>query len=133
MKQHLLTLVVMPQRLSICRLSPHDPIPAWAASDGFFSATRTPDELSIVCDSSAVPRQIKRSDGWRVLRVQGKFTFDECGILAALTAPLAEAGIPLLAIGTFDTDYILVKEVDLESATRALGTAGHEVESPPAT
>ncbi len=123
----------MPQRLSICRLSPHDPIPAWAASDGFSSVTRTADELSVVCESSAVPREIKRSDGWRALRVRGKFGFEDCGILAAVTAPLAEAGIPILAICTFDTDYILVKEVHLESAARALGNAGHEVDSPPAT
>ncbi len=120
----------MPQPLCICRLSPHDPIPAWAVNDGFSSITRTLDELSIVCDSSAVPREINRCDGWRALRVSGKFSFDECGILATATAPLAEAGIPILAICTFDTDYILVKNVNLAAATRALSAAGHEVELP---
>ncbi len=131
MTQHRLTLTVMPQPLSICRLSPHEPIPTWPVSDGFSSVTRTPDELSIVCDSSAVPHDVNRSDGWRALRVHGKFSFDECGILAAVTAPLAEAGIPILAICTFDTDYILVKEVNLGAATRELSAAGHQVESPP--
>lgn len=123
----------MPLPLSICRLSPHDPVPTWAASDGFSSVTRTPDELSVVCESSAVPPEIKRSDGWRALRVRGKFGFEECGILAAVTAPLAEAGIPILAICTFDTDYILVNEANLKAAARELCAAGHEVESPPAT
>ncbi len=131
MKQYRLTLIVLPQPLSICRLSPSDPIPAWALSDGFSSVTRTPDELSIVCGSSAVPHEIKRSDGWRALRVSGKFSFDECGILAALTAQLAEAGIPILAICTFDTDYILVKNAHLAAATRELSAVGHRVEQSP--
>ena len=131
MPRHRLTLIVLPQTLSICRLSPHEPIPAWASSDSFSSVTRTPDGLSIVCDSSAVPREIHRSDGRRAMRVGGKFSFDECGILAALTAPLAEAGIPILAICTFDTDYVLVKEVNLAAATQVLSAAGHQIESPP--
>ena len=131
MTQYRLTLTVMPQPLSICRLSPHEPCPAWALGDGFCSATRTADELSIVCGSSAVPRDVNRSDGWRALRVHGKFSFDECGILAAVTTPLAEAGIPILAICTFDTDYILVKELNLEAATRALIAAGLGVEATP--
>ena len=119
-----LTLVVLPQRLAICRLEPDAPIPPWAANDGFFSVTRTADELSVVCNESAAPAGIRCEKEWRCLRVAGALPFSAVGVLAALTLPLAEADISVFVLSTFDTDYLLVKAKDLEPATDALRRRG---------
>lgn len=63
--------------------------------------------------------------GWRALKLHGPFAFDAVGILAALLAPLAQAGIGIFAVSTFDTDYLLVKAADLPRAMATLQAAGH--------
>lgn len=97
--------------------------------------TRTPEELSIVTAESAVPAAVpdgvRSEGGFRLLRVAGKLEFSAVGILAALVAPLAEAGIPVLALSTFDTDYLLVRGDRLGEVSAALRACGHSVEEPP--
>ncbi|MEX1020492.1 MAG: ACT domain-containing protein [Litorilinea sp.] len=96
----------------ICRLAPSAPIPAWAAQPGWVAITRTTEELSIVCPTSRLPehmeQNIKVNRGWRCLQVAGPLDLNATGILARLSATLAEANIPLFAISTYDTDYLLV-------------------------
>jgi hypothetical protein len=123
-----LTLSLLPDPFAVCRLDAHAPIPGWAAARDFFSITRTCDELSIVCPQSDVPGEIKCERGWRCLKVEGQLDFALTGILASLAAPLADAGIGIFAISTFDTDYLLVKEKDLERAIAVLSQAGHTVD-----
>jgi uncharacterized protein len=123
-----LDLTLLEGRLAICRLGPEAPLPAWALGPGaLISLTRTPEQLSLVCPESVVPGGIRCEGGWRALRVAGPLDFALTGILAALTQPLAEAGIPIFALSTFDTDYVLVKEDRLEAALAALRGAGHRV------
>ncbi len=122
-----LRLSLLIGRMSVCRLDPTAEIPDWAITDDFFSITRTTDELSVVCPEDAVPEDVRCEGGWRVLKLEGPFEFSEIGVLASLTAPLAEAGISLFAVSTYDTDYVLVKEEQLESAVAALRGRGHEV------
>ena len=112
----------------MCRLEPGAPIPAWATAGDFFSIIRTADELSVVCRQDAVPEGIPCEWGWRCLRVAGAIPFSVVGVLASLTAPLAEAGISVFAISTFDTDYLLVKAEDLERAVDALRGQGHTIQ-----
>jgi hypothetical protein len=126
---HRLELLILDDRLAICRLAQVSGVPSWATSGDFFSVTRTSEELSIVCQESIVPEDVKAVKGWRVLRVVGTFEFSMVGILASLTTPLAEAGIGLFALSTFDTDYLLVKEDDLGRAVEALRLYGHVVRS----
>ncbi len=103
----------------------------WATTVvGFFSVTRTPEELSVVCPESVVPEDVKAVKGWRVLRVVGTFEFSMVGILASLTTPLAEAGIGLFALSTFDTDYLVNNEHDLTRAIEQLRAFGHVVHGP---
>ena len=130
---HALTLSVLPNTLAICRLGASAPIPNWAAN--FFSVTRTDDELSIVCPQRDVPTGIQCERDWRGMKVEGPLDFALTGILAALAAPLAQAGISIFAISTFDTDYVLVKEANLGHAVTVLSQAGHQVlrENPPQT
>lgn len=122
-----LTLQIIPGAFAVCRLPATAPVPAWAGSGVFSSVTRTADELSIVCPAAQVPVGIKQEAGWRLLKLQGPFAFTETGVLAAVLAPLATAKIGILATATFDTDYVLVKLEQLDSAWRALVAAGHIV------
>jgi hypothetical protein len=124
---HQLTLQVMDDLFAICRLASDASIPPWATTGPLFSITRTDDELSIVCPQAAVPEGILCERDWRGLRVAGKMPFTVVGVLAALTAPLAEAGISLFAVSSFDTDYLLVKANDLDAALEALHQQGHTV------
>lgn len=119
-------LTLYESRFAICRLEPQDPIPDWV--DGaLLSITRTPRELSILCAESAVPEGVRAEIGFRALEVLGPLDFSAVGILASLATPLAEAGISILAVATFDTDVVLVREGDLEKAVGALREAGFEV------
>jgi len=122
-------------RFAVARLEPGEPIPEWASSAGpFASITRTPDELSIVASEAAVPEGVKCERGWAMIRLLGPFLFSQVGVLASFAAPLAEAGVSLFAMSTFDTDYLLVKEDRASSARDTLVAAGHElVRSEPAT
>jgi hypothetical protein len=124
-----LTLHVLPERLAVCRLASDAPVPEPPASAGFWSVTRTGEELSIVMPEEHMPDggEGEAETGWRCLKVQGPLDFGLTGILASLATPLAEAGVSIFALSTYDTDYVLVKESDLEEAKRALSASGHRV------
>jgi len=122
-----LELTLLTERFAISRLAADAPIPDWATRGPFFSATRTGDELSVVCELSQVPVGVQSQLGWRVFKVHGPFVLSEIGVLSALAAPLAEARISLFAISTFDTDYLLVAAETLSAAIAALGRAGHTI------
>ncbi len=121
------SLVLIPFILCICRLDSGVPFPEWATGT-FLSITRTPDELSIVCDQSEVPASIQAERDWRALRIKGTLDFSLTGILASIAGPLAAAGISIFAVSTFDTDYVLVKADRIDEAIGALEAAGHRVE-----
>jgi hypothetical protein len=121
-------LILLDDRFAVCRLDRRAAIPPWAAVVGFCSITRTPEELSVVCPESAVPEGTRAERGWRALRVAGILDFALVGVLASLAVPLARAGIGLFVISTYDTDYLLVRETDLDRAVEALVAAGHSVE-----
>jgi hypothetical protein len=89
--------------------------------------TRTLDELSVVCPEEIVPPGITCERGWRVLKLEGPFDFGLVGVLASVVAPLAESGVSTLVMATYDTDYVLVEETQLDLATSALRGSGHEV------
>ncbi len=121
------TLLLLKETFAVCRLGRDAPVPPWATTGALSSITRTPDELSVVCAEEAVPEGVKCERGWRCLRVAGTIEFSVIGVLATLAVPLAEAGISVFAVSTFNTDYLLVKERDLPAALDALRRAGHVV------
>ena len=130
MSAHVLTLSVLENRLAVCRLDPPEPggeLPAWTSASAFFSITRTADELSVVCDEEVVPNEIVSEIGWRCIMVHGPLEFSMVGVLASLTMPLAEAGISIFALSTYDTDYLLVKQDDLEATIEVLSGHGHSI------
>lgn len=122
-----LTLSLLPETLAVCRLNKEVAIPGWATAGDFFSITRTADELSIVCRQSQVPSTVQREENWRCLKVEGPLDFSLVGILAALATLLADAGISIFAVSTFDTDYLLFKAENLEKVIAVLSSAGHRI------
>jgi aminoglycoside 6'-N-acetyltransferase I len=124
-----LRIILMPDRFTFCKLEARAPIPGWATQNGFFSITRTADELSIVCREDVVSDSVQCEPDWRCLRVAGTIPFTAVGVLASLTVPLAEARVGVFALSTFDTDYLLVKEEDLPAAIVVLQGRGHTVDS----
>ncbi len=122
------TLELLPDTFAICRIDIDVAVPDWASGD-FVSITRTTDELSIVCDQERVPQDVKTEWDWRCFRVAGKLDFSMVGVIATLTNILADAGISVFVMSTFDTDYFLVRAVDLDRTGEALGKAGHAVQN----
>ena len=120
-----LTLPILKDSFSECRLAPDAGIPHWVPTKGFVSVNRTAEELSIVCLSEAVPGTVRTERGFCVLKIEGPFDFSLPGILLAVIGPLADAGISIFAVSTYDTDYVLVKKNDLNQAVSVLGAFGH--------
>ena len=122
-----LTLSVLPELYAVCRLDPGTPIPTWGVDAPFWSVVRTRDELSVVCLESALPSDTPRQGGWRVFRVEGPLDFALTGIIASVAEPLADAGIAIFTLATYDTDYVLVNESRMAAAVAALRAYGHTV------
>lgn len=122
-----MVLIEYPDSYAVVRFSPEDDVPFWATRGPFSSITRAPGELSVICLEHSVPSTQHAERGWYLLGCDGPFSFDTVGLLAELTAVLSNANIPLLAIATYDTDYILTRN---QTAARvALQNAGHEIVS----
>jgi len=116
---------VLPGSYAVLRLPPDAEVPAGALVPPFHSVTRTPAELSVVCPEGAVPVGARVEAGWALLALAGPFPFELVGVLSSFLAPLAEAGVSVFALSTFDTDYVLVKRERLDDALDALAAAGH--------
>jgi uncharacterized protein len=116
----------LPTTYAICRLPP-DATPALTTATLFTSITRTADELSIVCPADQAPLNGKCEASWTCFKLEGPFSFALTGVLASFLGPLAQRGVPIFAISTFDTDYVLVKEEHAIAAVESLKAAGHEL------
>ena len=114
-------------RLAVVQLPPDASIPPWAQRSEFSSITRTPAELSIVCEIRLVPSDLPRPEPWIWLEVEGPLSFSLVGVLAALTVPLAEAGVSVFPVATYDTDHLLIRDREEQHAVDALTEAGHEI------
>lgn len=122
-----LVMRLLSKRYGVCRLNKTETIPEWAKEGEFLSITKTLDELSIVCDEEVIPNDIKCEKDWRILKIEGVLDFSLIGILASISTILAQKAISIFAISTYDTDYILVKDKDINNAIEALVNEGYEV------
>lgn len=115
-----LKLKIIKGPFAVLRMDRDAALPDWAFGGEFFSATRTRDELSLVMEEALVPegaREIQKTEkGWAALQIAGQLDFGLVGILAGISTLLADAGISIFAVSTYDTDYILLKETDMEKA-----------------
>ena len=118
---------VVAGRFAVSRLEAHAQVPNWATGASFVSITRTPDELSIICEEANVPRAARAERGYAMLMIEGPLAPDMVGVLLSLIAPLAQVGVSIFAISTFDTDYVLVRASQLDRALDAIRGGGHVV------
>ena len=127
MVEKILTMKLLKEKYGVCRLAKTELIPKWAQDSNFFSITKTSDELSIVCLEDSIPNEIKCEKDWRILKIEGPLDFSLIGILASISTILAQKGISIFAISTYDTDYILVKNKDIDNAIESLIKERYEV------
>jgi hypothetical protein len=116
----------LPGLYAVVRLASGAPIPAWATNGDFTSITRTTDELSIVCPVENVPPSVDPGPRWTCLKLEGPFPFSQTGVLLSFIGPLSNNSVPIFAISTYDTDYVLVQEEFAGVTFHALDAAGHE-------
>ena len=120
-------LQTLPDALTVCKV---ESVADIDLTRGFYFIGRTDEEVSLVCRTEDVPaRTVERDDGWRGFRVAGVLDFSLIGVLSKLSTVLADNGIGLFAVSTFNTDYILVKEQNLFRALDALGKAGFIIDA----
>jgi hypothetical protein len=122
-----MTLKVFENLYAVCRFPIDTAVPSWTESGEFVSVTRTPDEISVVCEQSSVPGVVDAERDWRLLRIEGQIEFSKTGIISTIVQPLATAGISVFTIATFNTDYVLVKEAKLQAAVLVLKSVGFHV------
>lgn len=124
-----LVFELAPEVYAVCRLDASAAEPEWARGGTFYSITRTPHELSVVCRATDVPEDVRAAREWRLLALRGPFAFDQIGVAAEFTSRLADSGVSVFVISTYDTDLLFVRSGDLERAVQALRDAGHQVSS----
>jgi len=117
----------LPGPYAIVRLAANAQVPEWATKGEFVSISRSSDELSIVCPADNLPRGVETSHHWVCLRLEGPFPFSQTGVLLSFIEPLSSNAIPIFAVSTYDTDYVLIQEEFSGAALRLLQTAGHEL------
>ena len=124
------TLEVLLNEYTICQFPPDAPIPydTWAQGGDLTALIRTPVELTLVCQGDNIPANVRNEPGWRAIKVAGPLEFSMVGVLASLSSTLAQAGVSIFVLSTFDTDYLLVKAAQLEEAIQAFLAAGHQIE-----
>ena len=110
---------------SVCQLAAHMSVPAWASS--YMAVIRTDDELTIITATDAVPETVKAEHNFACFRVTGKLEFDVIGVIAEISRVLAESEIPILSVSTYNTDYFLIANDNLDSARLSLSRAGFEI------
>ena len=118
---------ILPGTFAVCRFAADADPPSSITRGDLLSITRTREELSLVCPESAAPSGAKCEGNWACLKLEGPFPFALTGILSSFLLPLAQHNIPIFAVSTFDTDYVLVKRETLEAALAALEAAGHRL------
>ena len=127
MSEKILTMKLLKGKFAVCRLNNNELIPKWSENSDFFSITKTSDELSIVCSQDSITSGIKCEKDWRILKVEGPLDFSLIGILSSISTVLAQKEISIFAISTYDTDYILVKDNDIDNAMNALAAEGYGI------
>ena len=118
-------LKTIPYELTVCKVADASAIDL---TGDFYFIGKTDEELSLVVPTVDVPAETTvRDDGWRAFRIQGMLDFSLIGILSKISGLLADAGIGIFAVSTYNTDYILVKEENFGRALDVLAEAGYDI------
>jgi len=127
MKPNPMVLSVIRDTFAVCRIDAFKDIPDSVLGSSFFSVTRTADELSIICPEKNIPQESMAETSWRCLKIHGPLDFTTTGIISSLTTTLAQENISVFVFSTYDTDYIMIKDHDLNRAIDTLTKGGHQV------
>jgi uncharacterized protein len=127
MNQRQLQLSLLKDKYGICTLPSTAPIPGWATAQSLASITRTEKELTIVCRQKIIPSQYQSDLNWRCFKIDGSFDLNQVGVISSISSPLAAAGISIYVISTYDTDYFLIQEHNLEQTISVLSGSGHSI------
>ena len=124
-----LDLIILKDTYGIYQLDNKYKVPGWMKSSDFYSFTRTPDEISIVCKQSVIKAPDKGivDNNWKILKVRGTLNLSLTGIIAEITGVLGKSKIPVFTISTYNTDFILVKEENLDKTITILKNNGHKI------
>jgi len=125
--EHRLKFRQLADSYAIVRLASDDAVPDWATTGYFTSITRTADKLSIVCPAANLPTDVHSQQRWMCLKLEGPFPFSQTGVLLSFIQPLSNNGIPIFAISTYDTDYVLIQHEFAGSAIGTLQSSGHRL------
>ncbi len=120
-------LQILENKLKVAKLKSDAKIPEAVLAQGFYSITRTDEELSIVVDEDVAIESDAMEDGWRAIRITGILDFSLIGILSKISTVLAQAEISIFALSTYNTDYILVKANQLDAAVDVLKQNGYQI------
>ncbi len=123
----ILNLSLLEEIYGICTLPATAPIPEWALKESLVSITRTKKELTIVYRQDMIPSKCQCDLNWRCFRVDGTFDLNQIGVISSISAPLAQNGISIYVISTYDTDYFLVQQENLEQTISVLSDSGHSI------
>ncbi len=119
-------MIALGQEFSVCKVKDYSQVDL---ESPFVFTGSTDEEKSLVCPTAVVPQNtVERDDGWKTLRINGILDFSLIGILARISNILAENGIGIFAVSTFNTDYIFVKKNNFDKAIKALEDAGFIIE-----
>ena len=127
MRNDKLTLSLLTGEYAVCKLEPGHDIPKWVTRNGFWSVTKTRNELSIVCPEDRIPEGVKAESGWKILEVEGPLDFSMTGVLNCLTKPLADSKISVFVLSAYLTDFLLIRSKDLKPAIEVLRAQGHKI------
>jgi uncharacterized protein len=122
-------LVMSPQAIAVVRLPPGAADPTWATGGPLVSITRTESETSVICPTSSVPEEVPGPITGPLVGVfvDEQLDFSQVGILVGLLRPLADAGIPVLTVSTYDTDWVLIESSRAAAASSVWRAAGYQV------
>ena len=130
MRERKLQLSLLDEVYGICIFPNNAPVPEWAVTASLYSITRTKKELTIVCPQSVIPSDCEYDSNWRCFRIDGSFDLNQVGVISSLAAPLAQAGVSIFVVSSYDTDYFLVTGEKVEKAIAVLSDNGHLIVRP---
>jgi hypothetical protein len=123
-----LQLIILKNTFAIYRFNPNVKVPEWISDSAFFSVTKSPDELSVVCEQNENNTSAAAvSCDWRALKIAGPLDLTLVGIIAEISRILKESNISIFSISTYETDYVLIKSRDLNKSVDSLKANGHEI------
>ncbi len=119
-------LEILDNKLKVVKMNIDDKVPETIFNRGFYSITKTNEELSIVLDEDVNIESNVIEYNWKAIKIVGTLDFSLIGILSKISTILAQAKIGIFVISTYNTDYILVKDDKLKQAIKVLEENNYE-------